>query len=280
MPGERLTIMSSPSSAHRSKSIRSFFKRIYSRHHSRRFEWLRNKIASLGKKQLSILELGCNDARSLSYVPAEVTRYVGLDAGWQSGWRNGKAFGLEAARHRFRQHPHFEFRESDHCSDLEQVSGTFDLAIVLETFEYLDPSRVEGYISALSRKLKADGSILSTMPNEKGIPLIVKALGSRLSGVPRSGYTMKQFGNAVFGRLDKVPRAIRGRRGFDYAKTAVLMSRYFPDTQLESIEPAHAPLWLSLNIGVSASKSSASVGLSEEHYSQSAAEYLCANSGK
>jgi hypothetical protein len=279
MSGERLTPIASPSPA-RDNSIRSCFRRLYSFHHTRRFEWLRNKIASLGKRELSILELGCNDARSLNYVPAQVTRYVGLDAGWQSGWRNGKAFGLEAARHRFRHYPHIEFRQADHCRDLEEVRGKFDLAIVLETFEYLDPSRAEGYISAISRKLKEDGSILSTMPNEKGIPLLVKALGSRLSGVPRSGYTAKQFCNAVIGRLEKVPRATRGRRGFDYAKTAQLVSRYLPHMHLESIEPSHAPLWLSLNVGLAASRTAIPAPLTEEQSSQTEAECLCANSGE
>jgi hypothetical protein len=234
--------------------LRTFFRRLYNLHHTRRFEWLRGKIASLGKRDLSILELGCNDARSLDYVPVPVKRYVGLDAGWRSGWKDGKACGLEAAILRYGGRPHYEFRRSERCEDLEQVSGKFDLAIVLETFEYLEPTAMVDYVNALSRKLHDHGSILSTMPNEKGVPLLVKTVGSTLSGVPRSGYTPRQFWNALMGRMDRVPRALRGRRGFDYAATAELIGRYFSRMELDSVEPARAPLWLSLNVGLAAYK--------------------------
>jgi hypothetical protein len=235
-----------------------FINRIYNFHHTRRFEWLRGKIAALGKREVSILELGCNDARSLEYVPIPVKRYVGFDAGWRSGWRNGVACGLDAARIRFEDRPQFEFRRSERCEDLDGLKETFDIAIVLETFEYLDPLKVDAYVSALSQKLNNSGSILSTMPVEKGLPLLVKAIGSRLSGIPRSGYTPRQFWNALAGRLDRVPRAVRGRRGFDYSAMAELVSRYFSHLKLEPVEPANAPLWLSLNVGLTATKTCAS----------------------
>jgi hypothetical protein len=234
-----------------------FLSRLYAFHHTRRFEWLKSKIASLGKRDLAILEIGCNDARSLDYVPVPVKRYVGLDAGWRSGWRDGKAYGLDAARLRFQNSPRFEFHRSEQHEDVERVQGTFDLAIALETFEYLVPGEVESYVSVISRKLNDGGCILSTMPNEKGLPLILKSLGSRLSGVPRSEYTPRQFWNAVLGKMDNVPRAIRGRRGFDYAAMAKLVGRYFPHTHLEPVEPAKLPLWLSLNIGMLACKGDA-----------------------
>lgn len=228
--------------------------RVYAFHHTRRFEWLKTKLASLNKPDVTILEIGCNDARSLDYIPVPVKRYVGLDAGWRSGWINGRAYGLDAARLNFKNSPQFEFHRSDRHEDVDQVPGTFDVAIALETFEYLVPSEVEPYVSAISRKLNESGCILSTMPNEKGIPLFVKALGSKLSGVPRSEYNASQFCNALLGRMDRVPRALRGRKGFDYAAMAKLVRRYLPHTHLESVEPAGLPLWLSLNVGMFAAK--------------------------
>jgi len=231
-----------------------FADRIYAIHHARRFEWLRNKIAALGKEDLSVLELGCNDARSVEYIPVPIRRYLGLDAGWRSRSEEGKAYGLEAARVRFRDRPHFEFRRSERSEDLDRISEKFDVAIVLETFEYLEPSRLEAYVSGICGKLNDGGTIFSTMPNEKGLPLLLKTLGSRLSGVPRSEYTPAQFCDALIGRLDRVPRAIRGRRGFDYQMTSEIIQRYFPHGHLESVEPLGAPLWLSLNVGLVASK--------------------------
>ena len=254
MPVDRFTSTRADTPCFSSYRNLPFFDRIYAIHHARRFKWLRSKIAGLGKKELSVIELGCHDARSVQYISVPIRRYLGLDAGWRSGWKNGKAYGLEAAQVRFRDRPHFEFRRSEHCEDLERVAGKFDAAIVLETFEYLEPSRLEAYVLALSEKLIDGGTIFSTMPNEKGVPLLVKTLGSRLSGVPRSGYTPAQFCNALIGRLDHVPRGIRGRRGFDYRKMTEIIQRYFPHGYLESVEPASAPLWLSLNIGLVASK--------------------------
>src|SRR5262249_23646690 len=212
------------------------------------------KIASIQKQKISILELGCNDARSVGYIPLPIERYVGFDAGWRSGWRNGKAYGFEAACQRFRGIPQFEFHRSEHLRDLESVSGTFDVALVLETFEYLEPAELEAYVTLLSRKLKSGGCIFSTMPNEKGLPLLLKVIGSRLSGVQRSEYTASQFWNAVLGHIEKVPRSVHGRKGFDYAAMAGLLGRYFSRIQLESVEPAKAPLWLGLNIGLVAYK--------------------------
>jgi hypothetical protein len=231
--------------------------RVYKFHHTRRFEWLRSKIASIHKQKISVLELGCNDARSVGYIPVPIERYVGLDAGWRSGWRNGKAFGLEAACQRFRDVPRFEFHRSEHFEDLESVYGTFDVAVVLETFEYLEPAKLEAYVTLLSRKLKSGGCIFSTMPNEKGLPLLLKVIGSKLSGVPRSEYTASQFWNAFLGRMEKVPRSVHGRKGFDYIAMARLLSRHFSHVQLESVEPAKAPLWLGLNIGLVACKDEA-----------------------
>src|SRR5215471_13736214 len=166
--------------------------RVYKFHHTRRFEWLRRKIASLKKHQISLLELGCNDARSVIYIPIPIERYVGFDA----GWRSGKAYGFEAACQRFRDVPRFEFHRSEHLADLENVPGTFDVAVVRETFEYLEPATLEACVALLSRKLKHGGCILSTMPNEKGLPLLLKVIGSKLSGVARSEYTASQFWNA------------------------------------------------------------------------------------
>jgi hypothetical protein len=57
-----------------------FFDRIYAIHHARGFEWLRSKIAGLGKKALSVIELGCHDARSVEYISVPIRRYLGLGA--------------------------------------------------------------------------------------------------------------------------------------------------------------------------------------------------------
>lgn len=237
------------------------FRDLYRLHHARRFQWLREKIAVLGKTNLSVIEIGCAEAKSLDYMPVAVRRYLGFDAGWRSGWSDGKPFGIEAARHRYMNHANFEFCKSVHCYDVEIVNEQFDVGIALETLEYLETAQLESYIRALAGKLNETGCFFSTMPNEQGIPLLVKAAGAKLSGVRRSQYTAAQFLNAVLGRVDRVPRAERGRKGFDYRRVIDLMQRHFRFVLVEAVGFVKLPPSLSLNIGVTASHSTIHKGI-------------------
>jgi hypothetical protein len=230
------------------------FNWFYARHHARRFEWMRDKIASCGKRSVSVLELGCHDARSLTYVPVRVHRYVGLDAGWKSGWTGQTPCGLEAGRVRLKGRKNFEVRISSSPQDIDKMEGQFDVALVLETFEYLQPAALEPYIAALAGKLSDDGWLLTTMPNEKGIPLLVKALGAKLAGIRRSEYNGTEFIHALLGQMDRVPRAVRGRKGFDYGQIARLMAKHFSFLRLEGVGLMNLPPYLSTNIGIVASK--------------------------
>lgn len=232
---------------------RSCFRFLYALHHAQRFQWLQKKVASARKSNVSILEIGCNDATSLSYVPVPVERYIGFDAGWHSGWKDGKAYGLEAARRRYMGAEKIEFHRShDHC-DVAALGESFDFAFVLETFEYLETSQLESYVSTLAEKVRPDGRVISTMPNEKGIPFLLKHIGSYLSGVRRSHYTAHELMQAVLGRMDRVPRMERSRKGFDYDCMAGLVERYFRYVRLEPVGASFMPLSLNLDIGMVAS---------------------------
>ena len=212
------------------------------------------KLASHGKESISIIELGCHDARSLTYVPVNVHRYVGLDAGWQSGWKGDEPYGLEAGRMRMKDMKNYEVRRSTSPEDIEKIGEQFDVALVLETFEYLEPSVLESYITALAQKVSENGCMIATMPNEKGIPLLLKAAGAKAFGVRRSEYTATQFCNALLGRMNRVPRAAKGRKGFDYGQVVSLLSRYFPFMCIEGIGLMKLPPYLSTNTGVVAAK--------------------------
>jgi len=230
------------------------FRWFYSRHHALRFEWMRDKIAARNFKPVSILELGCHDSRSLGFVPVNVHRYVGLDAGWQSGWNGDTPYGLEAGRIRLKGNENFEVRQSNAPRDIELLEEQFDIALVLETFEYLEPTTLETYIAALAGKVRENGFLLTTMPNEKGIPLLVKALAAKLTGIRRSEYTATQFAHALMGRMDRVPRGIRGRKGFDYSQVVRVLAKYFPFLALEGVGLLKLPPHLSTNIGIVASR--------------------------
>lgn len=234
--------------------FKSFVRRVYSSHHQRRFEWLRRTIRGLGKSDISIFELGCGEARSIDYIPVRVRRYLGFDAGWGSSIQGGGSSGLEAARRRFSKSHIYQFRQSSDLEDVLQLNEQFDLAIVMETFEYLPSHQLESYIAAIASKLRPDGYLLASLPNEKGIPVVVKWLGAKLSGVPRSRYSLHQLADAAIGRLHRVARAERGRKGFDYHVVARLVQKHLPFVRLEGIGSKALPPALNLNVGLIATR--------------------------
>lgn len=223
---------------------RLFGKGIYGRHHNRRFEWLSQKIAALaGEQEIRVLEVGCHEGRVLNYVPKQVRRYVGLDAGWGGG--------LERARECFRERPEVTFIQSNHPRDVAALEERFDFVICMETLEHVEPSIVELYIKAFSEKL--DGYLLITVPNEKGLALLLKATGARFLKVDRIyPYTAKEFFWGLMGRLDRVARS--EHKGFDYRNLANLIGKYFRHVSVEGVSPVRRPLQLGLTIGIVASQ--------------------------
>jgi hypothetical protein len=184
-------------------------------------------------------------------MPLKVHRYVGLDAGFQSGNIDGRPQGLELARQRYGYVANYTLLLSEQPEDVARLPEKFDIGVCMETWEYIEPSNVESYVAALADKV--EGCLFSTMPNEKGLPLLFKFVGSKVSGVQRSPYTFGQFVNAFCGRMDRVPRIFRGRRGFDYSAMARLVGQYFRYVHLEGVGFPHLPLGLNLNIGMIAS---------------------------
>ncbi len=221
-----------------------FGKGVYGRHHRGRFEWLRKKFQTLaGAGEISVLEVGCHDGRSLSYIPRRVERYAGFDAGWGGG--------LERGRQKFAAEKNYTFTESTHPRDVAGLTEKFDFIICMETLEHLDTPVVEGYLQAFAGRL--NGCLLITVPNEKGLPFLVKAIGARVLNIERYyPYTGAEFFWAVLGRLDRVRR--NEHKGFDYANLVRLIQQHFKHVSVEGISPLPLPPALSLTIGIVATQ--------------------------
>ncbi len=56
-----------------SPGLRGFF-------HNGRFKWLFNSFKKFNITKGSVLEIGCNDGRSLDYLPFVPSNYAGYDA--------------------------------------------------------------------------------------------------------------------------------------------------------------------------------------------------------
>jgi len=224
-------------------SERLFGKDLYARHHRSRFAWLRRKISTLADTtDISVLEVGCHDGRALSYIPRPVRRFVGFDAGWGGG--------LDRAREQFAANEGYSFFRSTQPRDVTNLTEKFDFIICMETLEHLEPPIVEQYLQAFSAKL--DGFLLITVPNEKGIALLAKAIGARIFGIDRIyPYTRAEFFWALWGRLERVTRS--EHKGFDYSTLVNLVRKYFKHVRVEGVSPVRRPLSLALTIGITAS---------------------------
>jgi len=221
-----------------------FGRGIYGRHHRRRFEWLRKKFVALAEADgISVLEVGCNDGRALSYIPRRVGRYAGFDAGWGGG--------LERGRQKFAAEKNYTFTESNDPREVAKLAEKFDFIICMETLEHLDTPVVEGYLRAFAEKL--NGHLLITVPNEKGFALLVKATGARVMNIERYyPYTAAEFLWGLLGRLDRVRRS--EHKGFDYANLVRLIQQHFKSVRVEGIGPFRLPTSLSLTVGIVASQ--------------------------
>jgi len=228
-------------------NARLFAPGLYGSHHWARFRWLRRKLSALNLERVRILEIGCFDAKTVDSLPFEVERYVGLDAGWESGERDGVAVGLAAARRRFGGDARFAFHESTDPEDVWRLDGEFDVGVCMETLEHIAPSDVESYLAALARKVR--GPLLVTVPNEKGAALLCKTLAAKVLGIDRDvHFSATEFANAVLGRMDRVPR--HHHKGFDYAVLSRRLAHHFGAVVVEGVDSRFLPYWLQPTIGI------------------------------
>lgn len=225
---------------------RLFKKGLYGSHHRARFHWLTRQIAHLDRTELRVLELGCFDGRAIDHVPCKITHYVGFDAGWESDSCPEAPKGLAAAIARFEGDPTFTFFESRNAADISRLNKRFDVAFALETFEHLPPEKVETYLQAIAGKL--DGPLFITVPCEKGLPLLFKAIASKFLKIRRSQrYTRSEFMAAVLGQMHKVARD--EHKGFDYAELRIALSKYFRSVQVLPVSCRWLPIGFQLTVG-------------------------------
>jgi hypothetical protein len=232
---------------------RLFGKGIYGWHHMGRFKWLKDTLATLCRRRqsISILELGCFDGKTLEWVPVHVDRYVGIDSGWNSGIIDGIPRGLDAARIAFKDNSNYVFLQSKTPDGIETLNDTFDVGICMETFEHIDPAQLENYVAAYAQKIQ--DVLVITVPNEKGLPLLGKEMGSWLLRKERaSSYSMKELVAGIFGRMDRIPRS--QHKGFDYAFLVRLLKKYFPHVYTHGVSPGGLPASLSFTVGIIASR--------------------------
>jgi hypothetical protein len=210
-------------------------------YHSARYHWLASEIRKLGIRQPRIVELGCFDAKTLDFISfARSSYYLGLDAGWENGLRQG--------RERWREHHWVELLQ---CTSTAEIPdrGFFDIGICLEALNIMDYEMEEAYLRKLS---EICGKLFVTVPREHGPVFFAKhAAKSMLYGQARIPYSWREVALLTLGRFNKVQR--QEYKGFDEWVLLRIMSRHFQVKKVCGLFPSRAfPVQLSCTVGTTA----------------------------
>jgi hypothetical protein len=73
-------------------NVTPYNKRLFTglrgRLHRLRYQWLVERLRTLESESVSLVELGCYDAKTIQFLDEagiRVARYLGLDANWEKG---------------------------------------------------------------------------------------------------------------------------------------------------------------------------------------------------
>jgi len=214
------------------KGLRNFF-------HTARYRWVVNVLKGMRYSPKCVVEIGCFDGKLLDYLPKNLERYVGFDAGWEGG--------LDLAKKRYADNENYQFIRGDSPDGLDFIEAdSFDFGVAMETLEHVPPEYVRKYLEKLSRIV--NGYIVITVPNEKGFIFLIKWLMKKTFYGGAEPYTFSELIAATLGRMDKVSR--NEHKGFDYKKLILDIEQYFDVIKVDGIPFRRAPVSLSFTIGI------------------------------
>lgn len=218
---------------------RLFSGGVRGRLHGSRFVWLQESLRRVHAACDRVLELGCFDGRSLSYLPRKPRVYLGLDANWEGG--------IDLGRSRWREDPAVRFELCEQPTDLRArvESQRFDTALCLETLEHLAPGTAASYVEEIARV--TTGHFIVTVPNEKGPVFLVKYVVKRLFG-DYFRYRPIEVWGAFIGRMDLVERD--DHKGFDYESIIRLVGSHFDLVEVSGYPFRRLPKWANFGVGI------------------------------
>jgi hypothetical protein len=184
-----------------------------------------------------VLELGCHDGKTISFMPQEPNEYIGLDADWEGG--------LSSAI-QSNSNPKFHFLLCKAADDIKISSNDkVSLILCMETFEHLSDQDLLNYVLKFSQILS--GYMFITVPNEKGFIFLVKYLIKLFCGL-KQDYSFNEVTQIVLGRLHKVVR--NEHKGFDWSSLNLLLVEHFQIISIEGVQFPALPLFLNMQIGM------------------------------
>lgn len=225
---------------------RLFGKGIRGWAHRARFRWLSRKVRQYGSAPYSVVELGCYDAKSITFLDSLPQAYLGLDANWESG--------LDLARKRWAGHPEFEFiqcrspeaLESSAGANISQRTGKYNIALCMETLEHL-PEHLVGPYLRLLRQL-TDGYVFITVPVEIGPVFLIKYLVKRIITRDGEKYRLREILCAALGLSRHVER--NQHKGFDWRRLREEVGAVFDIVEVSGMPFSPLPPMLNFGVGI------------------------------
>ncbi|MFC1966130.1 class I SAM-dependent methyltransferase [Chloroflexota bacterium] len=121
---------------------------------------------------------------------------------------------------------------------------SIDLLFCLDTMEHI--TRVDGLLAEFSRVLKQNGTFISSLPNERGIALLLRQAFSRMVGtISREKFSFGELVRALFGEqaTSETERNAGYHRGYDYRKDIKAIEKYFKIQRI-----GYVPVWFLLGL--------------------------------
>ena len=205
--------------------------------HNARFKWLYFSLKKLKITKGSFLEIGCNDGRTLQFLPFEPIKYVGYDADWEGGLNDSIEKYKNTNNH---------FIKSVEPTSFNPKQEVFDYTLAMETIEHLPLEDVDLYLKKLSAATRYYG--FYSVPNEKGVVFFFKHYLKKIFKTSGEQYSLKEVWYALTGNLDKIVR--KEHKGFDYDVLIKQLAVYFEVVEVKGIPFGFLPPSLNFTVGI------------------------------
>lgn len=173
-------------------------------------------------ENLRLAEIGCYDARILSYLDKNIISYCGIDLDWERG--------LTQARKKFSKYQNIKLYNAEKDEELASfLKQPVDTLISLETFEHLSAEQLKIYVNFINKAHPNNCYI--TVPNEIGLVFILKKLFQILILKNSVGFSPKEFICQSLGLVNFVQR--KEHKGFSYYELKKLLDYECPNFEVK-----------------------------------------------
>ena len=178
--------------------------------HKTRFYHLKKITKKLSlelNRPINIIDIGCGSSKAYQEISS-----LGIKFNYK-GIEIDKDF-VKYSRRKFSKNKNYEIVHDD-IKNHYDILVNADLIIALESLEHIKENIVFRIIERIS-----SGSfkyLYITVPNEIGIALLIKNIGSIFLGYQRGrGYSISETFYALVDNLDKINRVYEDHKGFDW----------------------------------------------------------------